>query len=92
MPRYYFHCADGHREPDLEGTELANDEAAQLTAVAFAGEVLKHDPKELWDKGQWRVEVTDTQGVLLFTIITLAVDAPKPMQYDQQAMGQNHEA
>ena len=80
MPRYHFHCADGHREPDLEGTELADDEAAQHTAIAFAGEVLKHDPKDLWQKGQWRVEVTDAQGALLFTVITLAVDASKPIQ------------
>ena len=80
MPRYHFHCADGHREPDLEGTELADDEAAQHTAIAFAGEVLKYDPKDLWQKGQWRVEVTDAQGALLFTVITLAVDAPKPIE------------
>jgi len=80
MPRYYFHCADGHREPDLEGTVLTNDEAAQHAAIAFAGEVLKGNPTELWQKGQWRVEVTDAQGVLLFTVITLAVDAPKPLK------------
>ena len=78
MPKYHFHCADGAREPDLEGTDLPNDEAAQQAAVAFAGEVLKHDPKMIWDKGTWRVEVTDADNVLLFTVITLVVDAPTP--------------
>ena len=78
MPRYFFHCADGVRDPDREGTVLADDHAAQVAAVAFAGETLKHSPGTLWDKGQWRVEVTGEQGALLFTVITIAIDAPTP--------------
>ncbi|WP_420822376.1 DUF6894 family protein [Sphingomonas ginkgonis] len=57
---------------------LEDDAAAQIAAVAFAGETLKHSPESLWKKGQWRVEVTNQQGALLFTVITLAVDAPVP--------------
>lgn len=78
MPRYHFHSADGSRDPDPEGTELPDDAAAQLAAVQFAGEVLRDDPDKLWQAGQWRVEVTDDAGVLLWTVITLAIDAPKP--------------
>ena len=81
MPRYHFHCADKSRETDTEGTELANDRAAQLMAVAFAGEVLRGSPAELWDNGPWRVEVTDSNNVLLFTVLSLAVDAPRPKQH-----------
>ena len=76
MPRYFFHSADGKREPDQQGTELPDDAAAQFEAVRFAGETLKWRPLELWKQGQWRVEVTDDQGALLFTIITIAGDAP----------------
>ena len=78
MPRYHFHSADGSRDPDLEGTELENDQAAQQAAVAYAGAMLKDDPMLLWEKGSWRVEVTDEEGVLLFTVVTLAMDAPRP--------------
>jgi len=78
MPRYHFHCADGSREPDVDGIELANDEAAQQEAVALAGQILKDDPKLIWNKGQWRVEVTDDSNMLLFTVVTLAMDAPRP--------------
>ena len=46
--------------------------------MTFAGEVLQSDPKVLWTHGQWRVEVTDADDALLFTVITLAVDAPRP--------------
>ena len=76
MPRYFFHAADGGREPDLKGTVLPDDAAAQYAAVQFAGETLRWNPKDIWNRGQWRVEVTDERGALLFTVITLAVDAP----------------
>ena len=76
MPRYFFGSVDGQREPDEEGEELPNLEAAQLHAMQYAGEVLKSDPALLWKHGQWRVEVTDDTGELLFTVITLAIDAP----------------
>ena len=78
MPRYHFSSVDGKREPDPEGSVLVNDEAAQAMAIQYAGEVLKSDPGLLWSHGHWRVEVTDDDGRLLFTVITLAIDAPKP--------------
>ena len=76
MPRYHFNCANGSREPDPDGVELADSEAAHAYAMKFAGEVLKSEPQLVWSHGQWRVEVTDDDGVLLFTVITLAIDAP----------------
>lgn len=77
MPLYHFSSVDGRREPDPDGAELDNDEAAQAYAITYAGEVLKSDPAILWAHGQWRVEVTDDAGQLLFTVITLAIDAPQ---------------
>ena len=77
MPRYHFHSVDGSREPDKEGTDLPDVAAAQAIAMRYAGEVLQSEPQKVWEHGQWRVEVTDNDGSLLFTIITLAVDAPK---------------
>ena len=78
MKTYHFHCVDGARIPDEEGISLPNDQAAQLEAVRFSGEVLQSEPALIWEKGQWRVEVTDEDGMLLWTVITLAVDAPRP--------------
>ncbi len=78
MPLYHFHSADGVRQNDESGTDLPNDEAARLVAVRFAGEMLNDHPRELWEHGQWRVEVTNDKNILLFTVITLAVGAPKP--------------
>ncbi len=76
MPRYFFHSADGVREPDRDGTELPDIAAAQLEAIKYAGEVLTHTPETLGDSGQWRVEVVDEGGAHLFTVVTLTVHAP----------------
>nr|WP_156677835.1 hypothetical protein [Sphingomonas profundi] len=62
---------------DPEGIDLANEQEARFMAVRYAGEVLQSNPETLWNAGQWRVEVTDDGGSLLFTVITLAIDASR---------------
>lgn len=76
MPHYYFHTADGRRDRDRQGAELADHRAARKQAIRFAGAILDSEPEVLWDGRDFRVEVTDEAGQLLFTVITLAVDAP----------------
>ena len=78
LARYYFHSVGGSRERDLEGMDLPDDRAAQLTASTFAGEILRDTPDWLWDGGTLRVEIINGAGVLLWTVVTLAVDAPRP--------------
>ncbi len=77
MPRYYFHTADGTRDWDPDGVELADQGAARKEAIRFAGAVMTDEPDVLWDGRDFRVEVTNEQRHLLFTIITLAVDSPE---------------
>ena len=76
MPRYFFHTADGVRERDTVGTELKDARAARVEAIRYAGAIINDTPDVLWDGRDFRVEVTDERQALLFTIITLAVDAP----------------
>jgi hypothetical protein len=76
VQRYFFHTADGSRDRDEVGTELDGHAAAKVEAIKFAGNCLADDPGALFDTHGFRVEVTDAHGLLLFTVITLAVDAP----------------
>lgn len=78
MPRYHFHTADGRKCSDDEGVELAGDGDAKQQAVKFAGQMVGDNPDELWRDGQFRIEVTNDDNALLWTIITLAVEAPRP--------------
>lgn len=75
MPRYFFHSADGTRNWDEAGVELSDDQVARVEAIRLTGAILKDEPEVLRDQ-DFRVEVTDVTKRLLFTIITLAVDAP----------------
>ena len=90
MPRYFFHCADGVRIPDDVGVVLPSEAAAHLEAIAFAGETLRDQPQELWNKGNWRVEVTDEAKRLLFTVITFAVEAPRPSELPDPEAATSH--
>lgn len=76
MPRYFFHTADGTRERDTVGTVLEGLDQARVQAIQFAGEILSGEPEVLWDGRDFRIEVTDEQDLMLFTVITIAVDAP----------------
>lgn len=80
MPHYYFHTADGTRDVDRTGVELVDDAAARREAIRFGGAVMNEQPDVLWDGKDFRVEVTNEAGDLLFTIIMLAVDAPNLRQ------------
>lgn len=80
MPRYFFHTVDGGRDRDQEGTELSDNAAARKAAIRFAGAVLHDEPDVLWDGRDYRVEVTNEAGDLLFTIVMLSIDAPASHQ------------
>ena len=68
MPMYYFHLRDQDRITDVDGTELADDEAAREHANAVAQELtfktggIQGEP---WSK--WSMVVHDDDGVELFS-------------------------
>lgn len=76
MARYFFNTANGKRENDDEGTELPDLAAVRRAAIQYAGAIMEHEPSVLWDGNDFRVEAIDETNTLLFTIITLAVNAP----------------
>lgn len=78
MGRYYFHTASGSRQRDREGMECNDAHAARVEAIRFAGALMADEPDVLWDGRDFRVEVTDEDQRLVCTVISLAVDAPRP--------------
>jgi len=67
MPRYFFDLSDGFREADALGTDLPGDAHAEVEAIRFLGEVLKHEPERLAD-GTLRVLVHDEGHTPLWVI------------------------
>ncbi len=68
MPRYYFQVRDGESLPDREGTDLPDYYAAQVEALSTAGELLRDLGANFWNRAEWRMEVTDEQGRVLFVL------------------------
>ena len=76
MPRYHFKVMDGHSEIDHDGTELPDVLSARIEALRLAGEIIK-DAAHLASLGSdWRVEVTDDRGLMLFRMGFVVMDSP----------------
>lgn len=77
MPRYFFHIeAAGSRARDIDGTTLNSPSTARAEAIRLLGACMRDKPGVLDDGRDFRVEVTDSADLVLFTIIALAIDAP----------------
>ena len=73
---YFFNLAGAVYDPDVDGIELPTIGAARLEAAKHAGELLRDRPGLVWGGEELRVEVTDSNQLVLFTVIVLGVDAP----------------
>ena len=76
VPRFFFHRADGVFDPDTEGTEFPDLAAARIEAIRFAAASITDNPHEVWKGHNFRIEVSDEQGMLLCTVVILGLDAP----------------
>jgi hypothetical protein len=76
VPRFFFNQIDGEHKPDDEGLEFPSLDEARTEAVRYAGKVLCDQPGVVWQGDDFRVEVTDENQLLLFTVIVVGVDAP----------------
>ncbi len=66
MPRYHFNIYDGVVLMDKEGVELPHYPAARLEAVRRAAELLADNALAIAVGEDWRIEVTDDRGLILF--------------------------
>ena len=76
MPRYHFNIYDGITSIDREGTELPDIQAARREAIIFAGAVIEDTGKRLKLGEEWRMEVTDDDGLILFRLDFIVSEAP----------------
>ena len=76
MPRFHFNVYDGVSEPDPEGTELPDWQTARLEAIRLACEILKDDAHRIGLGEDWRIEVTDSTGLILLQMTFQVIEAP----------------
>jgi coenzyme F420-reducing hydrogenase alpha subunit len=71
--RYFFNLARAAYDPDVEGVEFATPAEARAEAVRYAGEMIRDHPTMIWAGEDFRVEVTDANQLILFTVIVVGV-------------------
>lgn len=76
MPRYYFDRRDGGFDPDTEGTELPDFDAARIEAINYAAAAVRDRPDYVRDGKDFRVELFDESKLLLYTVVVVGITAP----------------
>jgi hypothetical protein len=76
MPRYFFHLEHAVEVRDERGVELSDLEAAKCHAVKTIAEALCEEPKAFWAADQFRMTVTRSDGLILFTVEMVSAFAP----------------
>ena len=73
--RFFFNLAGAVYDPDNEGIELPSISNARTMAAQAAAELIRDRPQLVWSGEEVRVEVTDENQLLLFTVIVFGVNA-----------------
>jgi hypothetical protein len=73
--RYFFDLAGAVYDPDNDGVELANIGLAREYAVRAAAEYMHDNPQIVWLGEELRLEVTNKDRLILFTLIVMGVDS-----------------
>ncbi|MDG4895536.1 hypothetical protein P9272_18360 [Mesorhizobium sp. WSM4976] len=69
MPIFHFHVDNGEFNPDDQGVDLPDLDAARQEAVRAAGEMINDSKQHFWEHmTPWIMNVTDDQDRLLFTL------------------------
>ena len=76
MPRYFFNIDDGQSVRDSDGTELKDLATAKCEGVKLAGRLICDDASRFWDRREWGLTVTDSAGLILFSLAFLGTEAP----------------
>lgn len=76
MPRYFFNIDDGRSARDIDGIELKDLATAKCEGVKLAGRLICDDAGRFWDRREWGLTVTDSAGLILFSLAFLGTEAP----------------
>ncbi len=78
MARYFFHTNHPAEltVQDDEGLEFASVHEAKCAAVKYAGQLLADVAEKFWDKADFDLTVTDENGLILFSMRVVGIEAP----------------
>ena len=86
MARYHFQVRTESHVALTEVAELEGMDEARIEAARRVGDLLNEHAKQLWADQDWRMDVTDQRGLILFTIQVSAMDAAATMGSKRQGL------
>ena len=76
MPRFHFNVYDGIQLLDEQGIELPDTNFARREAIRYAGTLLEDGAAKDSLGDEWRLEVTDDSGLVLFRLDFNVTESP----------------
>lgn len=76
MARFYFNVYDGKDIIDDVGTELPDAVFARREAIRYSGALLEDEAERLSLGEEWRMEVLDGTGLMLFCLNFIVTASP----------------
>jgi hypothetical protein len=69
MPRYHFNVTvNGRPDGASAAVEFRDLKAARIDAIGACGEMIRDIDGDLPVNSEWRMDVTDADGLVLFTL------------------------
>ncbi len=72
MPYFHFQVRTESHVLLTEGAELKGFDEARIEAACRVGGLLKEHAAEIWTDEDWRLDVTDEKGLILFVLQVFA--------------------
>ena len=82
--RYYYNLFDDRSLLDDDGVELPDLDAARQVAAEFFGAAIKDAGASFFRHQNWRLNVTDERGLILFAVTAFAQHAASFGQSSEQ--------
>jgi hypothetical protein len=79
MAKYNIGLRTQRRVWDTLSVEKDNLRALRIEMAQFVGELLKEHADQVWEDQDWRVDVTDDQGLILYVMHISASDTAATM-------------
>lgn len=73
VPHFHFQVRTESHVLLTEGAELEGLDEARLEAARRCGDLLKEHAAQIWADEDWRMDVTDENGLILFVLMITAM-------------------
>lgn len=80
MPRFHIALRTENTISDTLDVERDNLTDLRIELARFVGELLQDHAQQIWIDEDWRVDVTDETGLILFVMQISATDTPATRQ------------